>query len=90
MPIPYPSRARALRHVHRTRAAYLYSRFPQRHILGMSCCEIGFPTQGRDHGDACLAAIERLQGALVQMHGRMRMAYEGHGVPQQLRPSRTH
>ncbi|MFD5724667.1 hypothetical protein ACFWMT_01010 [Streptomyces sp. NPDC058368] len=34
MPV-YPNRERALRHVKRTRAAYLYGRFPQRYILGM-------------------------------------------------------
>ncbi|MFE3495275.1 hypothetical protein ACFXOS_19750 [Streptomyces sp. NPDC059175] len=90
MPTPYPNRARALRHVHRTRAAYLYGRFPQRYILGVPCCENGFLTQGRDHGDACLAAIERLQGAVVQLHGRIQMAYEGHGIPQQRTTSRTH
>ncbi|MCY0961559.1 hypothetical protein [Streptomyces sp. H27-H5] len=77
----YPNRDRALRHVHRTRATYLYARFPQRHILGMPCCGPGFLTLGKDHDSTCLASAKRLQGAIDQMCGRIRMAYEGGGFP---------
>lgn len=84
MPV-YPNRERALRQVHRTRTAYLYGRFPQRVILGMPCCDPGFLTQGREHTMSCLAALEQLQGAINQMHGRLQMAYQGHGIPPVMR-----
>lgn len=81
----YPNRERALRHVKRTQAAYLYGRFPQRYILGMPCCDPGFLTLGRDHSSECLANVARLQGAINQMLGRMQMAYDGHGILQEIR-----
>lgn len=31
----YPNRDRALRHIKRAQAVYLYGRFPQRYALGM-------------------------------------------------------
>ncbi|MEU1219211.1 hypothetical protein [Streptomyces microflavus] len=84
MPV-YPNPIRALRHLKRTQATYLYGRFPQRHILGMPCCDPGLLTQGRDHSSECLANVERLQGTLVQLHGKMQMAYQGCGIPQVIR-----
>lgn len=78
----YPNRDRALRHLKRTRATYLYGCFPQRHILGAPCCDPGLLTMGRDHDTTCLASVERLQGAVMQLHGKMRMAYQGHSLPQ--------
>ncbi|MEV0884739.1 hypothetical protein AB0J03_12985 [Streptomyces microflavus] len=71
----YPNRERALKHIKRTQAVYLYGRFPQRYILGAHCCEVGFFTQGKGHGSECLASVERLQGTLVQVNGTMRLAY---------------
>jgi hypothetical protein len=81
---PYPNRERALRHLHRTRAVYLYGRFPQRYILGMPCCDRGFLMQGKEHDNNCLANVERLQGTVVQMLGRIQLAVDGHGFPQRL------
>ena len=83
--LPYPNRERTLRHIKRTQAAYLYGRFPQRIVLGMPCCDPGLLTQGRDHSNECLANLARLQGAVMQLHGRMRMAYEGACFPQEIR-----
>ena len=84
MPV-YPDRDRALRHIKRTQAAYLYGRFPQRYILGMPCCDPGLLTMGRDHNTECLANMARLQGSVMQLHGRLQMAYYGHGIPQEIR-----
>ncbi|WP_411118998.1 hypothetical protein [Streptomyces sp. 058-1L] len=81
----YPNRERALKHIKRTQAAYLYGRFPQRYILGMPCCDPGLLTMGRDHDTTCLANVERLQGAVMQLHGRMQLAYQGLGIPQVIR-----
>lgn len=80
MPV-YPNRERALRHLKRTQAAYLYGRFPQRYILGMPCCDPGFLTKGRDHSSECLANLARLQGAINQMHAEMQQAALTHGYP---------
>ncbi|MEU0309769.1 hypothetical protein [Streptomyces cyaneofuscatus] len=84
----YPNPHRALRHLKRGRAAYLYGRFPQRHLLGMPCCDPGLMTQGREHSDPCLANLERLRGTIVQAFGRIQMAYEDRSHPQ--RPYPTH
>lgn len=84
MPV-YPNRDRTLRHIRRTRAEYLYGRFPQRIVLGMPCCDPGFLTQGRDHSNECLANLARLQQTINQMHGRLQMAYQGAGFPQEMR-----
>ncbi|MET9050131.1 hypothetical protein ABZW50_03130 [Streptomyces bacillaris] len=81
----YPNRDRALRNLKRNRATYLYGRFPQRHILGMPCCDPGLLTMGKEHTLSCLASVERLQGAVMQLHGRMQMAYQGHSIPQVIR-----
>ena len=81
----YPNRERTLRHIKRTQAAYLYGRFPRRHILGMPCCDSGFLMQGGEHDGDCLANVARLQQTVMQMHGRMQMAYEGLGIPQVIR-----
>lgn len=32
---PYPDRGRALRHIQRQRAMYLYGRFPRRYMFGL-------------------------------------------------------
>ncbi|MFE3383002.1 hypothetical protein [Streptomyces anulatus] len=85
----YPNRNRALRHLQRTRSAYLYGRFPQRHILGMACCDPGLMSQGREHSAPCLASIKRLQGAIVQAFGRIQMAYEDRNAPQRPYPARA-
>lgn len=84
MPV-YPNRDRTLRHIKRTQAAYLYGRFPQRVVLGMPCCSTGFLTRGDEHTVTCQANLERLQGAIVRMHGRLQMAYQGAGFPQEIR-----
>lgn len=87
MPV-YPNRERALRHLKRTQAVYLYGRFPQRYILGMPCCDSGILTLGGQHDGGCLMNVERLQGAVMQLHGRMQMAYQGCSIPQE-RPRTT-
>lgn len=86
MPV-YPNRDRTLRHIKRTRAAYLYGRFPQRIVLGMPCCDTGFLMQGGEHDSDCLANAARLQQTINQMHGRLQMAYQGAGFPQVIRPA---
>ncbi len=88
MPV-YPDRDRALRHIKRTQAAYLYGRFPQRYILGMPCCDPGFLTLGQEHTMSCLANVERLQGTVMQLHGRMQMAYQGLSTPRVIRHAQT-
>ena len=60
MPV-YPNRDRTLRHIKRTRAAYLYGRFPQRIVLGMPCCDPGFLTKGREHTIGCPSLAHSMQ-----------------------------